>query len=556
MRGNRLLAALRCAAGEEARHDVRRRSTLDTQDLLPFTIYRLISGVIMSSCPDCSKDTLVTDLVKNRLVLVCSACGIVVNPNSSESESTRLADVDDCDDDFDSNGVETVEPENAAEHNVQSKTNVKKSSRHLVDTDVYSSAEGTAGSSSSSSSVQTCKACGGQNLIHDTIHETDQLVCKDCGYFAEVQELVFSHDYTAIPGKSDSAYQWTRAPKPKFANDVPYITKGKASGIKAVRDVSSHLSLRSDLTDQAIALYERLYLHETVKFASIDMKDTLGVCCAYCIARENGVKVTLKTLSGLLQFKKKWFTRSLRLIKAVREKPLSHQTVSSLHEHILSGGNFSLGLMGKVSKLVDVCEKGFVTQGRDHTNVVVGVAYLAWISEDIAGRKMVTLLKFCSQHHLPYTRNCQRVKNEVQQLLTTLACRLPWCRTPVEKDNVFHYLDSIIKFSQTVLNLASKKGQGFSTTSQTHDIDSDTCQSPTGSSTSRGCQALPALAPPSMRKRRCSVRIESSQLHLPSNLSSADLDNSNLCETEFEPEISSYLLSPEEVQLKEALLKL
>ena len=512
-----------------------------------------------SLCPCCGEDKLGTDLVENRLVLVCSACETVVNPDSSENESRDSYipdlndDVDECDEDSDE--FETADPENANQNSTQSQTNKQISSGRLVDNDVSavnSDAVGTA-DGRGRSAVQKCIACEGQNLVRDTIHETDQWVCEDCGYFAEVQELVSSHEYTAIPGKSDAAYQWTRAPKPKFANDAPYVTKGKASGIKTVQDISARLGLRADLTDQAIALYEKMYLHKTIKFASIDMKDALGVCCVYSVARENGVKVTVKTLSGLTEFRKKWFTRSLRLIKTVQNKPLSHQTVSSLHEHILSGGNFSLGLMGKVSKLVDVCEKGFVTQGRDQTNVVVGIAHLVWISEDIAGRKQVTLSKFCSRHHLPYTRNCQRVKNEVQQLLTALACRLPWCMAPVEKDNVFHYLDSIIKFSQTVLSLASRKGQESSTTSRTDNIDGHTCQSPGGSS--RSCHSLPTLAPPSMRRGKRSVSIDSSQLHLPSDLCSADLDNSDLCETEFEPEISSYLLSPEEVQLKKAILK-
>ena len=531
-----------------------------------------------SSCPDCGTDTLVTDFVAGSLVLVCSACGYGTNPTpgSNENESTPCSSSHQNEDDSDVDIPSELESDESAEDDaediVHSNTILKTPPRpHLVEIEVstVNSKSNVAGSastatstssstttSSSSSSVLTCKSCGGQNLIRDTIHETEQWVCADCGYFAEVQELVSSHEYTAIPGRGDTAYQWTRAPKPKFANDGPYITKGKASGINTVQDISSRLSLRPDLTDQAVSLYEKLYLHESIKFTSISLKDTLGVCCVYTIARENGVKVTLKTLFSLFPVKRKWFTRALRLIKSIRSKPLFHQTVSSLHEHILSGGKFSLGLLGKIKKLVDVCEKGFVTQGRDHTNVVVGAAYLVWVSEDIPARKRLTLRKFCSQHHLPYTRHCQTMKNEVEELLATLASQLPWRNAPVEKDNVVYYLDNVIKFSETLIGHASQNDQEFAVPTEAQ--DSGTSQSQLSPSDHpKGGHTLPALAPPSMRRRRYSAgsSIDPSQLHLPPNVSRADLDSEVLLETEFDQEISSYLLSPEEVRLKKEMLK-
>ena len=534
-----------------------------------------------SACPDCGDEDLVTDFRHGRLVLLCSSCGTEVDPQTDkENESgqsppeiydSSWSDADDIDRVDVHGSVKQSAEDSKIKEGTQTRTtcaNCKgnnlvhdRETEQLVCEDCYTEhdrgsphplttdADNTEQILTTAPPTKICKGCGGTNLVHDTDHDTEQWVCEDCGYFIEEYALVSTQDFTNIAGTSDT-YRWTPAPKPRFANDSQQINKGQESGVKTIKDVTARLSWRSDLTDQAVALFERVYPHKLVKFTANELKDALGVCCIYSVARENGEKVTLRTLIGFHNVKKKLITRALKLLKEIDNKPLAAQSVSSLPEHILAPANLPKALVDKISKLVNACEKGFVSQGRDHTNVVISVAHLAWISEDFAARRSVRLPKFCTQHGLKFGRHVTLVQKDVIELFIKLAGQLPWVSTEVGKHNYIHYLDNIASYSSTMVSRASSKGPDTVVT--TGEI-SDTL--PDQQTTA--VRILPPLAPPSMKTTRGPIIVDPSQLQVPANLSAEDLDCEVLKENEFsEQEISSYILTPQEAQVKECMIRL
>ncbi|KAL8615822.1 hypothetical protein ACOMHN_048530 [Nucella lapillus] len=257
------------------------------------------------------------------------------------------------------------------------------------------------------------------------------------------------------------------------------------------------------------------------------------------------MNITLKTLMGLKKVKTKFVTRALKLLKVIRNKPLAHQTVSSLPEHVLAVGDFNKKFVDKVSRLVQICEKGFVTQGRDHSHVATALAHLVWLSEDYRGRKSVSLSRFCSEHNLKYGRHCFILQKHIKKLFVKLARQLPWVCKTIKESNCLHYLDNIAT-------------HGLSLVSRACQMDSGTKRKSAGSSHSQ-CSSddektassdLPHLAPPCMKPARNDVRAQSPP-RLPDHISAADLDKEDLGDTEFsDQEINSYILTPEEAMCK------
>ncbi|KAK7109036.1 transcription factor IIIB 50 kDa subunit-like [Littorina saxatilis] len=492
-------------------------------------------------CRECGDDTLQTQFLATGLVLVCSSCGAVLDRDTDEIEIEILQDEDDYfegdEDDGTSNDSHAVETD-IGDRQVPS----DKGSSKVIQTAPLREVQ-----TETVLPVLSCKSCNGNTLVYETINDTEQLVCEDCGYFIEETELVSTQEYTPIAGSS-TAYQWARAPKPKFANDAPYIAKGKAESVEVIKDISARLSLRQELTDQAVKMFEDIYPDKKFKGMSNDLKATLGVCCVYSVAKENGVKLTLKTIMRLHAAKTKLFTKALRLIKAISDKPVPYQKISTLPEHILASGRFPSAFLDKTSKLMHVCEKGFVTQGRDIENVIIGVAHLVWISEDIGKRKSVTLKQFCSDHNLPYTIDCRRLQTIIRQLLATLTSHLPYLTEPIRVSKVIYYLNDIIKYGQTAISRASRKDQVS--------LPQDECRL---TAVSIGCQAqleaLPVLGPPSMKLKR-RIATDTDQFKLPADLKVSDLDREDVHDSEFsDHEISSYLLTSEEVEVKQDMLK-
>ncbi|XP_076439441.1 transcription factor IIIB 50 kDa subunit-like [Babylonia areolata] len=507
------------------------------------------------ACPECGSDDLIAEDNDGMIGLVCYSCGTAVDDPNKENES-----MDEEEDDVDFNDGENIENLHLTETVKDSDGNVRdpetayqvgsdEASDPLQDSVKQHSVtkeQNHVPAVREETTVQTCKSCGGTSLVYDSIHETEHLICEDCGAFTEKQDLVSTQEYTNIGGSS-TVYQWSRAPGPRFMNVESQVNKRKAYGVQTIQRMSSQLNWQTYLTDQAVAMYERLYPHILIKHTSNHFKDALCVACMYSVARENKVMITLKTLFHLKNAKIKFVTKALNLLKNISQKPLAHQSVSSLPEHILSGCGFNKDFIDKVSKLVSVCEKGFVTQGRDHSNVVTSVAHLAWISEDFLRRKSVSLTRFCSQHKLQRGSHCAVVQKHVKKLLITLASQIPWVRTTITESNYLHYLDSVATYGLSMVSRANQQGsapeEDSPSSSRSSSVDGTTSASP----------ALPPLAPPCMRSAKNNVQ-EESPPQLPPHLTAADLDRKDLSDAEFsDQEIDSYILTPTEAQLKKRL---
>lgn len=470
-------------------------------------------------CPDCNGTDFITDVVESKLEVICNDCGAIVRDTPSfaeRSESNHGLTA----------GSPVHDPIFTEERSVSDNEN---------DDDEEVDGDLSADVSDRTNDGPVCRMCTGRNVVLDTIGDSEQLVCRDCGYFAEETQLVSGTEYTNIPGKGTAVYGWSSAPKPKFARDKHFTPRGKLSGIQVVRDVCFQLKMRSELQEQAVKLFENLYARDGVISLQNSKKGTLAACCAYFVARENNVQVTLKTLMKIHPLHVKFINKCLRLIKTVTEKPMPAPRVGSLVSHVLSAYNFDPAFQDKVSKLSAILEDAYFAQGRDYTNLIISLAYLVWMSEDVVNRK-THFNDFCQQFGIKHSKNLQTSIPVIRKLLMTLANELPWLKGKVTKSTVLFHLGDILKFNRSVLSKAAKSAE-----------------------TSAGDETLATNRPwLTFTKAQLSRRppVLNVDVILPDNIQRSELDKEELGDREFEDEMPLYLLTAEEVKLKGEILKL
>ena len=301
---------------------------------------------------------------------------------------------------------------------------------------------------------ELCKQCGGP-VIEDIINASEKLVCSDCGFFVEGTNLVSSNDYT---NKNAPVYKFSCVPKPKCVTDSTYTAKGKLSGKETVKYVCCRLGMQPYLAIKAVSLFEKIYEHKTVKYVHSDLKNALGASCAFSVARDAGINVTLKSLRSIHNANWKLYNRSLKLIKEITHQSIKNQPLSSLASHILAPAKFDIRLVHKISQLIVMCEQTCVTQGFDHSNVVIALAHIVWISEDVVERRYLSLKKFCSQHNISFTRNSQLISKSVVSQLISFTQQIPWVTQPsgINKRTVYFYLDSVIEYRRSLANMDKK----------------------------------------------------------------------------------------------------
>ncbi|KAK7488310.1 hypothetical protein BaRGS_00020469 [Batillaria attramentaria] len=499
-----------------------------------------------SACPECKGTNLTTDLIENKVGIVCADCGTLVEDEPSSAKKNES-----------NNDLTSGSPAPAGTENVS--FNLTFATDQTVHSHEYNDGDRNnddvpSGHFSDGAGGSICQSCRGKNVVAEIVNDSEQLVCRDCGYFVEEQHLISHGEYAQISGKGEAVYGWSRAPKPKFARERQHVPKGKLSGIQTTRDVCAKLKLRPELEEQAVALFEKMYAEDKVAFLRTLHKDTMGVCCAYTVARQNGVHVTVKTLQKIHPMKVKFLNKCIRLIREVTKQPLQHQRLDTLVPHVLSGYNFSDALKEKVCTLVTVSEQGFLAQGRDYTNIIVTLAYLVWISEDVNNRKYITYSKFCEQHGIRSTQHAQNLVSLTKQLLVTLADQLPWVRKKVTKNTVVFYISDIVKYNRSVLSRAAKQTEDAqaSTTGSPLEVE----QSSDSNDSTATNRSVSLLFPPAMRKSSNTPGILRTDLMLPDHIDRADLDKEDLGDTEFDDEMASHILSPDEVEVKREKLKL
>jgi transcription initiation factor TFIIIB Brf1 subunit/transcription initiation factor TFIIB len=305
--------------------------------------------VMESVCPQCNDDSLEVENVGNSLVLVCTSCGYEINPGK-ENESTKEDD-EDNEDDYDGEDEDAIKVNESYQDTQNKPTNETElsagTSRFQERSPRKRSPE------KAKAAAPTCKSCGSTEFEHETINETEQYVCTNCGYYIEKEELVFSNEYTTISGTS-ATYQWTRAPQPKFVGTGPLLTKGREAGLKRIKSLGVSLTLRPDVVEQATALFESLYTDRRIMSCSNSLKEALAACCIMSVARENRIGLTFKMLTSLHNAGHKHYSRALRLMAIVGNK-VQPQSLSTLAQQILSGKGFSPQLEQKVRRAFFLC---------------------------------------------------------------------------------------------------------------------------------------------------------------------------------------------------------
>lgn len=300
--------------------------------------------------------------------------------------------------------------------------------------------------------------------------------------------------------------------------------------------------MRSDLEEQALRMFESIYPTQNVIFASMELKETLAACCVLFVARENATTVTFKTMTSIHNAKRKLYTRSLKMLAQILGRKLVPQNIVTLPEHVLAGAGFSPQLLHKVAAMVELCQQGFVSQGKDCTNLILVVAHATWISENQSQFKKTTLIKFCTKFSLPYTQHCEVMRKQVYEFLAKLASQLPWLSARVDHKKALLYIGDIVKYKQTVLKRAIHWGS-----------------SENDSSSYRSCHAL---LPPCLNDKQlggASPPVETRQFKMPAHLVGFDLDSKELSETHdvISPsEMDLYIVPSDEIPLRKRLLKL
>lgn len=500
-----------------------------------------------SECPECGEKALVTEYVGGFPKSVCSDCGTVLD--ESDLDYIYANEEDKTGDFADEVYEESIDGQDTEQNPISSSSKPPKYSSVTANSEKEKQLNYN-GSQENTAYLQqaprTCESCHGRNLTQELINGNEQLICRDCGYFVEEDNFVSTREVAVIDGQGVTTYGWVRAPKPKFTGEGRQPPEGKTLGIKATNVVSRALNLDAELTEQAVKLYEKIYETEGVKRASISFKEAIGATCAYFIARENGVQVTFKFLQNQSGIKNiKLLTKALRTVESENSQSTSYLRLESLVSPILANACFSPEFQVKVSHLISICEKGWVTQGRKQSNIIVPAAYIVWQAGDVPRRFKKSLSEFCTDFKLHYfTRNASETLQIIRNLLITLAKQLPWVKPPIDKRKMLFHIDDIIKYQRTVFSKVEGE-RNLSKSTVGASIPNENCVQH---------QSLPPLHPPSMNRKMAEIDPKDLEICLPQGMTHADLDKPELAESEFEEELSVYLSTEEEVQAKKICL--
>ncbi|KAH9496225.1 hypothetical protein Btru_010552 [Bulinus truncatus] len=369
--------------------------------------------------------------------------------------------------------------------------------------------------------IPTCKSCGGHDLGNECLGADERYVCRGCGSVFD-DGLLISDEFGIGISRASQNGCFTL---PNYAKKQRKL-KGLTAGLNKISLLHDKLCFPESVKSEANEMFESVFNKKEVFFAYIITKEHIAAACLFIACRRHDIPLSLTHFKPYLD-KFPLFFKSKNMLDKILNLNLPPLTLTSKIGYCLEGKGFNTKIIDKIKDILFLCRHAWLTEGRTRDGLIVIAAYYAYTSE----QGYMPLQKFRNTFNLPNVSKC--LINELKDLFFKLASALPWLQS-VNKNNLYRYIDDILKYRNSVFQLAFKTEEST--------IESDKRQTAEHSKRKMEESSKELLLPSILKKPRKPV--SHPEVHIPPHV---NLYDSELKETEFEDaEINSYLLTEEE----------
>ncbi|XP_067141933.1 transcription factor IIIB 50 kDa subunit-like [Centruroides vittatus] len=344
--------------------------------------------------------------------------------------------------------------------------------------------------------MEKCPECNECSVEKDFHFAQEQLVCTSCGYVVSEENLQSETNLegtTLVSSGSRQSVRFNVDKLPKSINVGGYekICEGKHAGLERIKYLKSVLNFGQDTADEINELYLKMFRNENFARCSLRNKIALSGCCAYVVLRRRGWPVLVSSVCNLLQCTASEFNRAFTTMRELTGVGVTTPRTEELIPVVLK--NVDLGeererIYGKVTSLLRLASRCWLTAGRIPQPCIVAAAFVAWKSLS-QKRLNCSFKKFCDEKKVKeYFVTSRKRLNELNDALLKLAEKLPWVeKNELRVKHVPYLLDDVArKFSSSETQFeefrkASKRraereeeneGQTFSENFEDSEIDS------------------------------------------------------------------------------------
>ncbi|GIX99314.1 uncharacterized protein CDAR_447861 [Caerostris darwini] len=366
-----------------------------------------------------------------------------------------------------------------------------------------------------------CSNCGSCDFDSNAGHA---VVCKSCGVV--IDDAIIDGERDIFQANSKFHFYATKRK-----------SNGLSSGLNTLDVLSSKYAVAPDLKEAAAILLKHIYSYK--RFKTIKDVDVLAGCCLVHTLQNHDQHISLKSLCNDVQCSMKSAYKFSKLVKshcaqqyATYKEGNSNSAISGenndldikwiktrIHQ-MFSDIELDIDKQELIKKAIALIKLGsacWLTTGRGMEGIIAAASFLCW--KNMQAFEM-NLKQFCTKLSMSYaTVQCRA--SELKAMLTKLAQKIPsFTKKRVTGSNVLLFLDYILENSETLRNDL---------------LDNEFTE-----------EDINKKEYSEFRKIRSST---SKSTETPEE------DNTNGLAEISDSEISSYIRSEREVQLKESLVK-
>ena len=223
--------------------------------------------------------------------------------------------------------------------------------------------------------------------------------------------------------------------------------------------MGSALSLKSCLVDESLQMFDKVF--NLYMQAHFETKCCLASWCVYIVCRQAGLPITSHYISQVTGYPVyKVYQYHSELLEKL-DIQLIHQDITELIETTLKlelarDVICSSDVKEKTKEIILLCKDLWLIEGRNPHAAILSAFFIAWQSEDFAGRKKASLSKICKKRSLAVL--CKKRFVEFRETLCKLAQCIPWV-TDVRAENLPYYIGDILRYQNSLVIDVMRKAQ-------------------------------------------------------------------------------------------------
>jgi len=283
-------------------------------------------------------------------------------------------------------------------------------------------------------------------------------VCTSCGGVVEENYLTGDDGIRNSGQTRSDCYLQATAKERQQHNircGVPSVSKGRRAGLDLTKRIAHYMDCKPSMTAEAVDLFERLFAHPHFRSRRIVAKLAIAACSVYIVCRQHNWPVMLADVCGMvggtIYAVDSWKRRIMTVFPDLAD--IRSPDLFALLDARCKMASVSSEVQQIAAAIVKLCRDLWLTEGRKQDNVVIPALFLAWQSEEPAGRLKVKFRAFCRDHQMPAV-GCRATScmGNMRQTLCRLANKIPWVTSSTVTDtNVAFYLTDIVKYRSTLI---------------------------------------------------------------------------------------------------------